>query len=674
MPGDDIPDDFVKPPTREDLEELRDMLRRVGKDEEKIENWIKICAIKPEHYYRLRETYRIHDAETVTKDPFLPYDPYHGRFRIGTNPDGDPVGLTAEELNEHLMAVGRSGAGKTTFFLNLIDTCLGEQLPFLIFDFKNDYRHLARHRDLLVINWRDLKFNPLQPPPGVRTARWAEVLADTWTHAVGLLNASRNYFLRKLRDLYQLYDTEQGEWPSLFELLKLVRVDQIPYASPRYRYKERLDNRLTGMTGFSGTVFDCSQSFPFQEFLDRNVVVELQEPMEDTQIFVVEALLTWIFYYREAQGHRDGLRHVVLLDEAKQVFDRQREENSESPNPPVTKLMGQVREFGEALVVADHEPSKLSDSLKANTNAKLWLSLGSGKDIEEMADTFGTEYEETDFTRTLEKGEALLKLADRNPVPVDLPDYPLEKTMTESEIREMMAPELEQLSWEPRVRSDRFKDVVGDWDDPETDDEEEGEGELEALSDLAEALLVDVTAKEFLSMSDRYDRLDVGKKAGTAAKNELRDQDLVRVSTVRNGKRGRNPKMLDLTQKGCELLEEMGYAVPAIGRRGIEHRYWQEQIKQYYDGRGFDVEIEYGIGKNHIDVYAERDGEQVAVEVARSLEHELANIQKCLAADVDQVEVAYLDEQVKGQIESAVREEFGRVPARVGFVPVSDYV
>ena len=186
-----------------------------------------------------------------------------------------------------MMVVGRTGAGKTTLFYNLMDECVRAELPFLVFDFKNDYRHLTQHRELLVVNWRDLRFNPLEPPPGVRVEQWAEVMTDTWIHAMGLLMASQDYFLREFEELYGYYDTESGEWPSLFELLELVQADDIPYASPRYRYKECLDNRLTGMTGFSGEVFDCSTSYPFEEFLERNVVIELQEPVEDVPIFVV---------------------------------------------------------------------------------------------------------------------------------------------------------------------------------------------------------------------------------------------------------------------------------------------------------------------------------------------------------------------------------------------------
>ncbi|NUC74728.1 ATP-binding protein [Haloterrigena sp. SYSU A558-1] len=663
-------------PSQSDLEELKEMMELVGESPETIQKVLRACAINRERYDRFYQRYEKQvkqlEAEAARFDWEYPFEQYGGRFRIGTDPAGDPVGLTLEELNEHMLVVGRTGAGKTTLFYNVIDECIVHDLPVLVFDFKNDYRHLAGHRDLLVVNWQDLKFNPLQPPPGIRTNHWAEVMADTWTHAMSLLVASRGYFIRKLRQLYDLYETEAGEWPSLFELLELVRADEIPYASPRYRYKERVDNRLTGMTGFSGEVFDCSRSYPFAEFLDQNVVIELQEPIEDVQVFVVEALLTWIFYYRMAQSQRQELRHVVLFDEAKHVFDVQRERNIDAPNPPVTKLLGQVREFGEALIVADHEPSKLSDSLKANTNAKLWLSLGSGKDTREMAETFGLDDEETDYTRTLEKGESLLWAADRDPVPVELPDYQLDKSMTEPEIRDEMRPVLDELEWCERVRPRAFIEVAATLDDTK-ESEREQDGTGDGVGEVAVTLLASVNEDPFLSLSDRYGTIDVGKKTGSAAKEELLTLDLVREVEVRTGRRGRNPKMLELTPNGREVLEERGYDVVETGRRGIEHRYWQHRIQQCYEGDGFDVEIEFSVGKSRIDVYCVRDGTTVAVEVARSPEHEVENVEKCLDFDVDRVEVAYLDDDVMRRIEAAVEEAFDGVPDRVAFVPVSEY-
>ena len=49
-------------------------------------------------------------------------------------------------------------------------------MPFLIFDLKQDYRHLLKRErfedDLIVIPWKDFAYNPLEPPPGVETGDW----------------------------------------------------------------------------------------------------------------------------------------------------------------------------------------------------------------------------------------------------------------------------------------------------------------------------------------------------------------------------------------------------------------------------------------------------------------------------------------------------------------------
>lgn len=191
---------------------------------------------------------------------------------------------------------------------------------------------------------------------------------------------------------------------------------------------------------------------------------------------------------------------------------------------------------------------------------------------------------------------------------------------------------------------------------------------------MAKQLLASVNSDPFLSLSDRYDAIDVGKKTGSATKEELVERSLVDVREVRTGKRGRNPKMLELTVQGREALADRSYDVVDVGRRRIEHRYWQHRIKEYYAGEGFDVEIEFSVGKASIDVYCVQDDETVAIEVARSPEHELEYIEKCLDCDMDRVEVAYLDDEVKDQIEATLKEAFGAVPGRVAFVSVSEYV
>jgi len=669
-------------PSRDDLAELRERMEFAGESDERIRKVLRVAARDREFYDDMLEAY---DGINPLPDEYEPYPHYPGELLLGQDPDGHPVGISRRQLNEHMLVVGRTGAGKTTFFYNVMDALHEKDVPFLVFDFKNDYRQVVDDFDLTVVNWRELKFNPLQPPPGVADERWAEALAQTWAHAMGFMTLSKSYFLNKLRALYRLYrdEIEDGRYPTLFELRDLAEADEgkIPYASPRYRAKERTVGRAEMLTGFSGEIFDCSRGHSIEDLLDRNVVLELQEPVREAQQFVIETLLTWIFYYREAQGHRRGLRHAVLFDEAKMVFDGQREENTDIPHPPVTELMGRIRAFGEALVVADHEPSKLSDSVKANTNVKLWMSLGSGHDTEEMAATFGVEDDAVDFTRTLRRGEAVLLTAEAELVPVRLPPYTVDNSVSEEQVRERMAAALDEFGCRERVQPDRFLEAIGEFDHDESGETgestdapaEEAGGDEQGVGEVAEQLLASVNDSPFLSVSARYDRIGVGSQIGTDAKNELDALGLVQEVAIDNRKPGRNPKLLELTDQGEQVLEDRGYDVRVTGRRGIRHRYWQQQVMEYYEDEGFDVAVEHPVEDGRIDVYAEREDEQVAVEVAVSPEHEVANIRKCMDAGVDRVEVVALEDAVRERIETMVQEVFDGIPDAVVFVDAREY-
>lgn len=650
--------------TPENLDRLKDLMKRVGESDSKIQKALTASSIDPETYSDLMELYTVKASQVATRDEFYPYEELNGEIQIGQDLDGRPVSLTREQLNEHLLAVSMTGRGKTTFFYNLIGQLNLQNLPFWVFDFKNDYRHLTKHyEDVVVINWTDLKFNPLEPPPGVTASKWGEVISDVYAHSTDLLLGSESYFMDKLAELYRIFDAENmGRYPSLYELRELIESEKISPASPWYQYSERNLGRLSILTGFSGKIFNCSSGLPLDELLDRKVVFELKEPNQYVTSFFVETVLTWLFYYRDAMGHRQEMKHAVLFDEAKRVFDINRERQPESGWPPIDDLVGKVREFGEAVIVADHEPSKLTDSLMANTNVKIWMSLGSGKDINEMARVFGLDSDEVDYTRTMEKGNALLKIADKNPVPIVLPDYTLEKDVTEEEVKKAMEPELKQLGWKERYRPEEFLVYIG-----------KGEEEKPTISQPAKQLLISIRNSPLMGISERYKMLGFGSKKGNAAKDELVQEGFVSEVEIRAGKKGRNPKLLEITKEGRQLLESMGYRVRFKSKGGVEHQFWQKEVQKYYLKQGYDAFIEHYIGERSIDVYAVKKNEKIAVEIALSPEHELENVKKCLKEGFDQVQIVYVSRRVRDKIKRSVEEKFGEIPEKILFSDVKDF-
>ncbi len=93
----------------------------------------------------------------------------------------------------------------------------------------------------------------------------------------------------------------------------------------------------------------------------------------------MKILFAYVFEYWLAQTHRSGrLRHVFVLDEGKRVFSAYKERQEAAGLPVIDELTAQLREFGEGLIVANQEATKLTESLKANTYTKILLATGRG--------------------------------------------------------------------------------------------------------------------------------------------------------------------------------------------------------------------------------------------------------------------------------------------------------
>ena len=92
------------------------------------------------------------------------------------------------------------------------------------------------------------------------------------------------------------------------------------------------------------------------------------------------------------------------------------------------------------------------------------------------------------------------------------------------------------------------------------------------------------------------------------------------------------------TQKTARVSSEEleSLAVPCPGRGGEHHKYLQQLIKRWAEGRGYSVIVEKPIldGLGFVDVALEKGGRSIACEISvtTDAEHEVANVQKCLAA------------------------------------------
>ncbi|NLV03871.1 ATP-binding protein [Haloferax volcanii] len=592
-----------------------------------------------------------------------------GEITLGDTFEGRRFRLSEDDLVRHLLAVGQSGSGKTTLFFNL----LGQVgVPFWVFDLKRDYRPLARQDQVLVLPWSELKLNPLRPPSGVSPRRWAQVFSEIFGHATSLLSGSKNYLLKKiieLYDLYGLFEEVSGPYPGLHELQLLVENDSMSYVRTAADYRDRLLNRLEAMNLTAGTVFECSQGPTIEELLDRRVVFEFDGLSRDVQNFLMEILFAGVYEYRLGQGMRgDELRHLFLLDEGKQVFSVYKERQDAAGIPEIDQLTAKMREFGEGLVVGDQEASKLTDSIKANTYTKFLLPTGDRKQFQAVTNSMNLSERQTEFASELEVGEAVVQVGNRSPVPVKLDNHEVDKQISDKELQKLQAKNWNSLSYEPRDTTPEFEVEILEGrsgEVPEPDTPEDPTREVNVSSE-ADRLLKDVVENPFRPLTQRYQSFSSRYK-GNKAKNELVDEGVLIERQVRT-KSGRR-KLLELTKKGRQYVEdELDLEANHRGRGGVVHRYWQHRIKEVFEEAGWYAETEVF----DADVYVNMDTAELVVEVAmgdnpREIEH----IEKHLEKDFI-VWVAARNQEILEGLQQRMMEK-GLQTDNVVFRPVRDF-
>ena len=354
-----------------------------------------------------------------------------------------------QALTKHLLSIGQSGSGKTSTIYNIL---LQLSTPFWAFDRKQDYRHLINKRkDILILPWNKLRFNPLKPPENVGPVRWAMVISEILSHSTDLLSGSRNYVLTHIIELYKQYNLFQqpGEpYPSLTELESLMKGNKVNFVRKTSNYRDTVLNRIEPMTDVTGPVFNCSQGHRIPELLQRNVVFEFGGLNRDIQNFLQEALFAHVYEYLLANRERGtGLELVLVMDEAKKIFSYKKEQSDAAGIPEIDDLFAKAREFGLGTIVSDQEATKLTDSVKANTDTKILLPTGDHRQFKSIADSMDLSQLQRSYSHKLGVGQAIIKHGFNRPVPVNMDYVDLKKDITDKKLEQRQSTKWKQLEY-----------------------------------------------------------------------------------------------------------------------------------------------------------------------------------------------------------------------------------
>lgn len=513
-----------------------------------------------------------------------------------------PFRVKRNELLRHIFILGPTGTGKSTLLLNLLVQILDANIPFMVFDFKRNYRCLlaTKERDLVVFTVgrksAPLCINALTPPDGVEFGEWAEALTDIISTSYLLMQGARNVLKEALLQARE----EHGAEATLANAHASISaaLDATKAGSRRYGWLESSTRSLEELSkGAFGAALN-SNGTTITALLSRPVVFELHGFGEDQKRFFCLFFLQAVLLIRKnSAAVREQLQHLLIFDEGHNVFPRERPGEISVP----ARLAREVREYGEAIIAATQQ-SDVSESLIANSGFKLILRCDYPRDVQ-----FASQLLQIDgrWLPKLPLGTGIARLPVRYYTPVLF-------TFGPQSIKNIHVGD-DDVS---RRWAEHFRSLTPPSLSTKPVTEREGQ------------LLRDVAAMPICPITQRYERLAWNAKVGNTIKDQVISKALARFETVSTPTA--RVKILSLTDEGVAYLGSVGIDVRRTRHGGAEHEYWKWVIKSRLEGRGYAVVEEFPVGGGKtVDLRGERGADVVWVEVETGRSDVLANVEKC---------------------------------------------
>lgn len=303
-------------------------------------------------------------------------------------------GLREKEWIQHIGIFGRSGSGKTNTAFIIVLNIIKHRKPFLVFDWKRNYRDLLSMewgKDILVFTvGRSVSpffFNPLIPPPGSPPTVWLKKIIEIMCHSY-FLGEGVAYLLQKAIDSvyreFGVYEQKSGAYPTLLDVK-----DWLESYKAKGRESAWMDSalRAVGVLCFGevGKVLNQRQNFPIENLLERNVILELDALTNSDKTFLIESLLLWIHHYRMGQQERERFKHAVIIEEAHHILLRKKQEVA-GEEAVTDIILREIRELGESVILLDQHPSLISKPALGNTYTTIAMNLKHRSDIQMISD------------------------------------------------------------------------------------------------------------------------------------------------------------------------------------------------------------------------------------------------------------------------------------------------
>ena len=364
---------------------------------------------------------------------------------LGAILDGQdrPVGefrVPLSTLNRHAFVTGATGSGKSQTVRHMLEQLARTGLPWLAIEpVKSEYAAMAgRLADLgqagqvTVINPSDpgavpLSVNPLAPEPGYPVQAHIDMVRALFMAAFDAEEPFPQIMSQALQQVYEAsgWDVVTGGGlpgaltppavPTLAQLQRaaLAVIEDVGYGSElQADVRGFVEVRLRSLRiGSAGRFFEGGHPADIGTLLRRNVVLAIEDVANDEdKAFLMGTLIIRIVEHlrlRARREHCDGLRHVIVIEEAHRLLRAGREGRASAHAVELfASMLAEIRAYGEGIVVAEQIPAKLVPDVVKNTALKVIHRLPARDDRDVVGAAMNLDDAQSRHVVSLEPGVA----------------------------------------------------------------------------------------------------------------------------------------------------------------------------------------------------------------------------------------------------------------------------
>jgi DNA-binding MarR family transcriptional regulator len=567
-------------------------------------------------------------------------DQFTGQLNLGIIPHhGHSYKNFISSIKRHWLALGITGGGKTTVIRNILQQILRQPTPpkLLILERKQEYTELLPLAlDMQVLDTENLAFNPLRPPPGINTAQWIGIFTECMVNYLDIREASSSFLMDHALRLIRNMESE-GRYPNLGDLKRFI--EQQPYKafSKNGQQKETVLNRLNDLLNSLPAMFDSGRQIDLKKLVDNHCLILLHDITHATiQNFIISLLVAQTFLFRKIHhGLSEKLQTVLVLDEAASLF-RRRDEIKDHVSF-INDLVKTARGYGIGLIAASQLATELSHALLANAGTRMMIGgFGRTEDIDVFLRLRGANKEQRQYVLNHPMPGKAFIVDERWPhiIECNMHNPTLPPKPSTDELYRRIKQSTKTLTMDMPAPAPKSQE------NPPISPADEPKESQEAPVSIETKALLHTYHHTFMRLRDRAKALNLPSATLKRAISSLESNGHINVHKV-HGKAGAPRDLYEVTASGLDLIAQPEKKLR--GKGGYLHRFYQQQVADFYRQRGFRVSIEGVAEGKNIDIISRKnESECLAIEIElhalNNPDHVLENIERAAqAACVDRI-------------------------------------